>query len=211
MGAADLALAVERHATSKLPEEAMLFRIATLGFRGEALPCIGAVARLTHHQPPGRRRRPCAAGRGRPQGRGGARPPAPPGTRIEVRDLFFATPARRKFLKTPRTEADHAAEAVRRLALAWPEVGFRVTQDGREVLDLAPAGREARIADLLGPDFAAAALPVAAEGGGLPLAGLAAQPAYHPRHRRPSSTWWSTAARCGTRCCGPRCGSPTAT
>ena len=177
MGPADLELAVERHATSKLPEEAMLFRIATLGFRGEALPSIGAVARLGITT--------------RPQGgdahallvEGGRKGPVVPasgafGTRIEVRDLFYAVPARRKFLKTPRSEADHAIEAVRRLALAWPEVGFRVTQDGREVLNLAPAERDARIGDLLGVDFAAAALPVAAEGGGLLLSGLAAQPAY---------------------------------
>ncbi|MFC7690785.1 DNA mismatch repair endonuclease MutL [Paeniroseomonas aquatica] len=177
MGAADLALAVERHATSKLPEEAMLFRIATLGFRGEALPSIGAVARLSITSRPAGGDAHALLVEG---GRKGPVVPASgaPGTRIEVRDLFYAVPARRKFLKTPRSEADHATEAVRRLALAWPEVGFRVTQDGREVLNLAPAGREARIADLLGPDFAAAALPVAAEGGGLLLAGLAAQPAF---------------------------------
>jgi DNA mismatch repair protein MutL len=177
MGPEDLGLAVERHATSKLPEEAMLFRIATLGFRGEALPSIGAVARLSITSRP---REGDAHALSVEGGRKGPVVPASgaPGTRIEVRDLFYAVPARRKFLKSPRSEADHAVEAVRRLALAWPEVGFRVTQDGREVLALAPAERDARIADLLGPDFATASLPVAAEGGGLTLSGLAAQPAY---------------------------------
>ena len=177
MGPADLGLAVERHATSKLPEEAMLFRIATLGFRGEALPSIGAVARLSITSRPREGDAHALTVEG---GRKGAVVPASgaPGTRIEVRDLFYAVPARRKFLKSARTEADQAVEAVRRLALAWPEVGFRVTQDGREVLALAPAERDARIADLLGADFAGASLPVAAEGGGLALSGLAAQPAY---------------------------------
>ena len=177
MGPADLGLAVERHATSKLPEEAMLFRIATLGFRGEALPSIGAVSRLSITSRPREGDAHALTVEG---GRKGAVVPASgaPGTRIEVRDLFYAVPARRKFLKSARTEADQAVEAVRRLALAWPEVGFRVTQDGREVLALAPAERDARIADLLGADFAGASLPVAAEGGGLVLSGLAAQPAY---------------------------------
>jgi DNA mismatch repair protein MutL len=177
MGPADLELAVERHATSKLPEEAMLFRIATLGFRGEALPSIGAVARLTLTTRPREGDAHALTVEG---GRKGAVTPAAgaPGTRVEMRDLFYAVPARRKFLKSPRAEADAAVEAVRRLALAWPEVGFRVTVEGREVLTLLPQEREARLHALLGPDFAAAALPVGAEAGGLSLAGLAAQPAY---------------------------------
>ncbi|MBV1796216.1 DNA mismatch repair endonuclease MutL [Siccirubricoccus sp. G192] len=173
----ELELAVERHATSKLPEEALLFRIATLGFRGEALPSIGAVSRLTltSRPPDGDAHALSVEG-----GRKGAVMPAAgaPGTRVEMRDLFYAVPARRKFLRSPRAEAEQAVEAVRRLALAWPEAGFRVTNDGREVLSLAPASRETRIHDLLGPDFAAAALPVAAETGDLALAGLAAQPAH---------------------------------
>ena len=137
MAPADLALAIERHATSKLPEEATLFRIATLGFRGEALPSIGAVARLSITS------RPAGGAAHRIAVEGGhVGPVAPaagaPGTRVEVRDLFFATPARRKFLRHPRTEAERAVEAVRRLALAWPGVTFRVESDGREV---AVAGR----------------------------------------------------------------------
>jgi DNA mismatch repair protein MutL len=179
MAPADLGLAVERHATSKLPEEAMLFRIATLGFRGEALPSIGAVSRLsiTSRLREGGGDAHAILVEG---GRKGAVQPASgaPGTRVEMRDLFYAVPARRKFLRQPRAEAERAVEAVRRLALAWPEVGFRLTLDGREALSLAPSTREARIHDLLGPEFAAAALPVSGEAGALSLSGLAAQPAY---------------------------------
>jgi DNA mismatch repair protein MutL len=184
MAAADLALAVERHATSKLPEEAMLFRIATLGFRGEALPSIGAVARLTLTSRPN----PARGGTGDAHaitveaGRKGPVVPAagPPGTRVEVRDLFQAVPARRKFLRSPRSEAEAAVEAVRRLAFAWPGTGFTLRHEGRETLSLPPAqDRDSRIAALLGPDFAAAALPVDAAGaGGAVLGGLIAQPAH---------------------------------
>jgi DNA mismatch repair protein MutL len=177
MSAEDLALAVQRHATSKLAEEGMLFRIATLGFRGEALPSIGAVARLTLTSRIGQGMAHAIAVEG---GQVSAVAPAagPPGTRVEVRDLFFATPARRAFLKSPRTEAEAAVEAVRRLALAWPEVGFRVEVDGRAVLALSPQDTGARIAALLGPDFAAAALPVDALRDGMALSGLAAAPTH---------------------------------
>ncbi|MFZ6762845.1 DNA mismatch repair endonuclease MutL [Pseudoroseomonas sp. WGS1072] len=176
MSPADLALCVERHATSKLPEEAALFRIATLGFRGEALPSIGAVARLTlTSRPPGGEAHSLAVEGG---SKGEVRPAAgAPGTRVEVRDLFFATPARRKFLRTPPTEAGHAVEAVRRLALAWPEVAFTVEVEGRRVLTLAPADRTARLAALLGPDFARAAVPVTGRWSDLDLDGMAALPA----------------------------------
>jgi DNA mismatch repair protein MutL len=177
MTAGDLALAVERHATSKLPEEATLFRIATLGFRGEALPSIGAVARLSITSRPqgGAAHRIAVEG-----GHVGPVTPAAgaPGTRVEVRDLFFATPARRKFLRQPRTEAEHAIEAVRRLALAWPGVGFRVESDGREALALSATDWESRIRQVLGPDFAAAAVSVEAVGMALDLRGLVALPSY---------------------------------
>jgi DNA mismatch repair protein MutL len=93
--------------------------------------------------------------------------------------LFFATPARRKFLKHPRTEAEHAVEAVRRLALAWPEVAFRVESDGREVLSLPAADQEGRIRQVLGPDFAAAAVPVESVSQNLDISGLAALPSHH--------------------------------
>jgi DNA mismatch repair protein MutL len=177
MSAEDLDLAVERHATSKLPEEAVLFRIASLGFRGEALPSIGAVARLTLTSRNGSGAAHAISVEG---GRKSAVAPAAgaPGTRVEVRDLFFATPARRAFLKSPRSEAEAAVDAVRRLALAWPGVAFRVELDGRLALSLPAQGREARIAALLGAEFAAAALPVEAERGGLRLSGLAAAPTH---------------------------------
>jgi DNA mismatch repair protein MutL len=158
----------------------VLFRIATLGFRGEALPSIGAVSRLliTSRRPGGGDAHAILVEGGR---KGAVRPASgAPGTRVEMRDLFYAVPARRKFLRQPRAEADRAIEAVRRLALAWPTVGFRVVVDGRETLVLPPAAtREGRVRDLLGPEFAAAALPVAGEAGGaLVLSGLAAQPAH---------------------------------
>ncbi|WP_424135914.1 DNA mismatch repair endonuclease MutL [Roseomonas chloroacetimidivorans] len=175
---ADLALCVERHATSKLPDEETLFRIATLGFRGEALPSIGAVSRLSITTRP---RDGEAHGIHVEAGRVGEVTPAaaPPGTRVEVRDLFFATPARRKFLKTPGTEASHAVETVRRLALAWPEVAFRVTVDGRTALDLPAADRAGRAAALLGKDFASAAVPVQGQWPDLLLEGLAALPTHN--------------------------------
>jgi DNA mismatch repair protein MutL len=177
MEPADLSLAVERHATSKLPEEATLFAIATLGFRGEALPSIGAVARLTlTSRVAGGAAHAISVEAGR---KGEVRPASgPPGTRVEVADLFFATPARRKFLKTSATEAAACVEAVRRLAMAWPGVGFAVTVDGREALGVPPQDRDARIAALLGPDFAAAAVPVEAASAALALSGLVALPSY---------------------------------
>ncbi len=178
MGPDDLELAVERHATSKLPEEAALFRIATLGFRGEALPSIGAVARLTLTSRNGSGAAHAITVEG---GRKSAVAPAagPPGTRVEVRDLFYATPARREFLKSPRSEAEAAVAAVERLAMAWPRVGFRVTVDGRQALNLAPADRAGRIAALLGADFAAAAVAVEATRDGITLSGLASLPTHH--------------------------------
>jgi len=178
MSAEELGLAVERHATSKLPEEATLFRIATLGFRGEALPSIGAVARLTLTSRNGSGGAHAITVEG---GRKDAVAPAagPPGTRVEVRDLFFATPARRAFLKSARTESEAAADAVRRLALAWPEVAFRVDCDGRTAFAVPPQDRAARVHALLGAEFAAAALPVEGGRDGATLAGLAAAPTHH--------------------------------
>src|SRR6185295_9324290 len=117
----DLTLAVERHATSKLPDDDLL-RISTLGFRGEALPSIGAVSRLTITS---RRANAAEAWAIAVEG-GRVRDPAPaahpPGTRVEVRDLFFATPARLKFLKGDRSELQQALDAVQRLAMAHPTV-----------------------------------------------------------------------------------------
>ena len=175
MDAADLALAVQRHCTSKLADESLV-RITTLGFRGEALPSIGAAARLhITSRPHG------AAHAHLIRVEGGLvqdpQPaPGPPGTRVVASDLFFATPARRKFLKHPRTEGEHAEQAVRRLALAAPGVAFRCELEGRTAFDLPAQDRAARVAALLGPDAAAALLPVAEERGGMRISGFACLP-----------------------------------
>jgi len=179
----ELALAVERHCTSKLPDED-LAHIAALGFRGEALPSIGAVSRMRIvSRPPG------AANAWEITVEGGEkRPPAPaahpPGTRVEVRDLFFATPARLKFLKTPRTERDLAVDTVRRLAMAYHTIAFSVTGDEERVLlrlaaaaePATPDARRARLAALLGRDFAENSIEIDAERGGFRLSGLAGLP-----------------------------------
>ncbi len=175
MSAACLALAVQRHCTSKLAD-CDLVRIATLGFRGEALPSIGAAGRLTIvSRPPGspHAHRIAVAG-------GVVSPVAPapgsPGTRVTVEDLFYATPARRKFLRSPGREADHAAAALARLGLAAPGVAFRLTMDGRALYDLPGQDRAARCAALLGQDAAAAMLPLEAERAGMALSGFACAP-----------------------------------
>src|SRR5271165_4140551 len=179
----ELSLAVERHCTSKLPEDDLL-RIAALGFRGEALPSIGAVSRLRiASRPPGAEN---AWEIVVEAGRKSAPVPAahPPGTRVEVRDLFFATPARLKFLKTPRTERDLAVDSVRRLAMAYPAISFTVIgDDERVLLRLAVAGepvaaiaRRTRLAALLGRDFAENSVEIDAERGGFRLTGLIGLP-----------------------------------
>jgi DNA mismatch repair protein MutL len=176
MDAASLVLSVLRHATSKLIDDDLV-RIATLGFRGEALPSIGAAARLAITSRP---RDAAHASEIRVEG-GAVSDVAPiagaPGTRVVVRDLFFATPARRKFLKHPRTEADHAEAAVRRLALAAPSVAFRLESDGRVVFDLPPQERAARVAALFGAEAADAMVVVAGERGTLRIVGHACSPA----------------------------------
>jgi DNA mismatch repair protein MutL len=177
MSREDLVLAVERHCTSKLPEDDLL-HITQLGFRGEALPSIGAVSRMRIVS---RRRE---AGNGWEIAvAGGSKSAvipaaAAPGTRVEVRDLFFATPARLKFLKAARTERELALDMVRRLAMAYPEIGFAVTGDGeRQLLRLPPAAdRRTRLALLLGRDFADNAIAIEAERGGFRLSGLAGLP-----------------------------------
>ncbi|MGH7083300.1 MAG: DNA mismatch repair endonuclease MutL, partial [Acetobacteraceae bacterium] len=173
IAAAELSLAIARHATSKLADDDLV-RIATLGFRGEALPSIGAAARLSITS-----RARGAANASEIRVEGGRVFPVRPaagaaGTRILVTDFFFATPARRKFLKQPRTEAEHAETAVRRLALAAPGVAFRLASDGCVVFDLPAQDSPARTAALLGPEVAARLLPVQAERGSLRLAGFAA-------------------------------------
>jgi len=180
MTRADLALAVERHATSKLADDDLV-SIRTLGFRGEALPSIGAVARLsitTRH-----------AGELHPwaiEVDAGAKSELKPaalgaGTRVEVRDLFYATPARLKFLKQDRTEAEAVREVLRRLAMSRPDVAFTLAGEERSPVSFAATlpdstGRLARLGDVLGADFRTNAVEIAAEREGISIDGFAALP-----------------------------------
>jgi DNA mismatch repair protein MutL len=183
MSPEDLSLCVERHATSKLPG-GDLFAIATLGFRGEALPSIGSVARLDIVT----RQAGAAAGSAiRVEGglKGEVKPAAASqGTRVEVKDLFFATPARLKFLRSDRSEALAVAEIVRRIALCHPDVRFVLDGDGFTPFALPREGtgegaRLARLARLLGREFPENAVEVEAERDGVALSGYAGLPTYH--------------------------------
>jgi DNA mismatch repair protein MutL len=180
MSRADLSLSVERHATSKLADDDLV-SISTLGFRGEALPSIGAVARLSitsrHHSEPHAwsvevdagvksELKPAALGEG---------------TRVEVRDLFYATPARLKFLKLDRTEAEAVRDVVRRLAMSRPDVAFTIAGEERSPVTFAPVlpgstGRLTRLGDVLGSDFRNNAVEIAAEREGVAIEGFAALP-----------------------------------
>lgn len=174
---ADLPLAVLRHCTSKLPGDA-LDRIMTLGFRGEALPSIGAVARLrVCSRPPG------AANAFAIRLEGGVCGAVEPsagvfGTRVTVEDLFYATPARRKFLKSERAEADQCEAAVRRLAYAAPHVAFRFEHASRVAFDVPRQSWKARVAALLAPAEIAALLPqIDGERAGMQIEALVCNPA----------------------------------
>jgi len=185
----ELSLAVERHATSKLFPDANgewdLLHIATLGFRGEALPSIGSVARLTLTS--------------RPKGGGDAHAltvegglvgapqpapfPGPHGARVEVRDLFFATPARLKFMKSERAEAMAITEEIKRQAMAHEAVAFALDIDGRRVLRLqaehpGPEGRLRRLAAVMGDDFKDNALLIDQAREGVRLSGYAGLPTF---------------------------------
>ncbi len=180
MTRADLALAVERHATSKLDGDDLLM-IGTLGFRGEALPSIGAVARLSivsrHASEPHAWAITVDAG-----AKSDIRPAAlGDGTRVDVRDLFHATPARLKFLKTDRTEAEAVREVVRRLAMSRPDVAFTLAGEERAPVTWAAAlpgapGRLARLGDVLGAEFRANSVEIGAEREGVRIEGFAALP-----------------------------------
>ena len=178
MTADELALCVLRHATSKLTDETLV-RITTLGFRGEALPSIGAAARL---QITSRPERSAHANVITVEG-GHVSAVAPtagsPGTRVVVRDLFYATPARRKFLKHPRTEAEHIEAVVRRLAVSAPHVAFRLESAGRIVFEAPAQTCLERVAALLGAEAAAVLLPVNDERDGHRVTGYVCSPAVH--------------------------------
>jgi DNA mismatch repair protein MutL len=179
MTAEDLALAIQRHATSKLSEAGDLVHIATLGFRGEALPSIGAAARLAITS---RVARAESAFTIRVEG-GAVAEVAPAagtqGTRVVVSDLFFATPARRAFLRSARIEMDHVQAAVSRLALAAPEVAFWLENEGRVVLDLPASDRRGRLAALLAVEEAETLVSVDGERDGVTLVGFAGAAATH--------------------------------
>lgn len=188
MSAEDLSLAVERHATSKLADDELI-AILTLGFRGEALPSIGAVARLLiQSRAQGAREAfEIAVDAGR---KSKLKPAAlSTGTRVEVRDLFYATPARLKFMKSERAEAAAIADMLKRLALARPDIAFSLVSEDRSLfrLEACPPGLLdhglARLGRILGSDFMDDALPVRANRGNITLEGFAGLPTLH----RPNS------------------------
>ena len=180
----ELVLAVERHATSKLPNNDLV-DIRHLGFRGEALPSIGAVSRLFITS------RTADATEAWRLGVAGGQvaPPVPAahplGTRVEVRDLFYATPARLKFLKTARTEMSRVNEVIKRLAMAHPHIGFSLSDGDRRRLDLPPepgdlfSARLGRLSAVISRDFGDNALAIDAEREGLRLTGYTGLPTFN--------------------------------
>lgn len=185
MDAEDLAMAIERHATSKLTVEADLFRIATLGFRGEALPSIASVSRME------------IASRARDAAtahllscEGGARKElrptaAAPGTSVFIHDIFFNVPARRKFLKSPATELSHICDVINRIALGHPAVHFRLEHNERTVADYAAVGQARdRVQQVLGREVVRDIAPFSWRRSELSVQGfLSATPASFPNSR----------------------------
>ncbi|MFG6428470.1 DNA mismatch repair endonuclease MutL [Roseateles sp. LYH14W] len=170
---AQLPLALKRHATSKIASLNDLESVATMGFRGEALAAISSVSDMAIASRTG-----ADAHAHRLDARSGELQPAARGrgTSVEVRELFFSTPARRKFLKTDATELAHCVEAVRRHALARPDVGFAIWHEGKLVDQWRAASSEQRIADVLGEDFSAESRPFEYSAGPLALSGRAGLP-----------------------------------
>lgn len=179
----DLPLALARHATSKIRELEDLEGVLSLGFRGEALASISSVARLTLTS---RTANASEAWQVETEGRDmlpRVQPAAHPiGTSVEVRDLFFNTPARRKFLKAEKTEFDHLQEVIRRLALARFDVGFHLRHNGKSILSLHEApdelSRARRVGAICGPGFLEQALPIEVERNGLRLWGWVGLPTF---------------------------------
>jgi DNA mismatch repair protein MutL len=180
--AEELPIALERHATSKIASLEDLEHVASLGFRGEALPSIASVARLRIVSRHGEARHATAIRVD--GGLAGAPEPAPHpgGTLVEVRDLFFNTPARRKFLRSAATEFQHLERALIRIALGRPEVAFRLTHNGRRSFQVEPArdrfGEERRLAALLDDAFVQSAVYVEHAAMGMSLRGWVALPTY---------------------------------
>jgi len=174
----DIALALERHATSKLPDDA-LEQVTTLGFRGEALPSIASVARVTIES---RLRGSDGWSRivdnGKPAGEGPAA--LPPGTRVVVEELFGRVPARRKFLRSERSEYGACLDVVKRLAMARPDIGFTLEHDGRRTLHVQPGeDRPARVAALTDRELAANSLAIDYARGPAHLGGVAGLPTFN--------------------------------
>jgi len=182
MNAEDLPLAMSRHATSKIDGHDLM-NIGSFGFRGEALPSLGAVGRLQVTS------RAAGAAGHRMRVEGGEIHPVEPaplnrGTIVELRDLFYATPARLKFLRSDRAEMQAVTEVVKRLALAEPAIGFTLTSDGRETFRVRPEtgdlfdAMRGRMRAVIGAEFVSNAVPVDADRDGITLKGLAALPTY---------------------------------
>ncbi|HEU5483244.1 MAG TPA: DNA mismatch repair endonuclease MutL, partial [Sphingomicrobium sp.] len=177
MSQGDMRLALERHATSKLPTES-IDRVTSFGFRGEALPSIASVSRLTLES----RERGSDGWRiemnhGRPVGEGPAA--LPPGTRVRVEDLFGKVPARRKFLRSPRSEYAACLDAVRRLAMARSDVAFTLEHDGRRILSLQPSEAPARVAALLAAELERHGVGIDCVRDGLGLTGVVSLPTFN--------------------------------
>jgi len=174
----DLPMAFARHATSKIASLEDLESVRSLGFRGEALASIASVARVLMSS------RTAGAGRAFTMGAGGSdvaavQPAAHPiGTTVEVNDLYYNTPARRKFLKSEATEFAHCEEAFTRAALSRPDVTFSLRHNGRVVTRLAPSGLERRVEAVLGPEFAQVMRAIDANSGSLKLSGFVGSPSY---------------------------------
>ncbi|HBT43089.1 MAG TPA: DNA mismatch repair endonuclease MutL, partial [Rhodospirillaceae bacterium] len=181
----EIQLALETHATSKLPDDDLM-AVSTLGFRGEALPSMAAVARMTiTSRPEGADQAWAVSVEG--GGPAKAQPAAHPhGTRVDVRDLFYATPARLKFLKAARTEQNHVVETLNRLAMAHPEIAFTLSDGTRDLIKLnavtprlgddASAARLERLAGIMGRPFADNAMTIDAVREGIRLSGHAGVP-----------------------------------
>ncbi len=179
MAREDLSAALDRHATSKLPDDDLV-NIQYLGFRGEALPSIASVSRLRIAS-----RKAGASEAWEISSEGGKKgdpvPSAhPAGTVVEVRDLFYCTPARLKFLKSDRSEYLAVREVLERLAMAWPQIGFRLIHNGAVSFSL-PEGHSAaqRIGAIVGADFSASCMEIDAERQGIKIRGHAGLPTFH--------------------------------
>ncbi|WP_374614392.1 DNA mismatch repair endonuclease MutL [Sphingorhabdus sp.] len=178
MSADEIALALERHATSKLPDD-NIDQVMTMGFRGEALPSIASVSKFSVES---RVRGGEGWSRVVDHGRLLSEGPAaiPPGTRVRVENLFANIPARRKFLRSPRAEYAAALDAVRRLAMARPDIGFTLEHDGRRTLAVQPGmDRPGRVASLTAPELAENSVALDFQREGISLGGIASLPTYN--------------------------------